>query len=92
MANRVAWSWRTTARCSSTRLATCRSSPKRSSCEPQPGVVVQIGVSIGAAVFPHDGDTYEAMLATADSRMYRDKTQRKRGHQTHDTGEIQAAV
>ena len=35
-------------------------------------------MSIGAAIFPHDGDTYEALLATADSRMYRDKTARKR--------------
>ena len=26
---------------------------------------------------PQDGDTYEALLATADSRMYRDKTRRK---------------
>jgi hypothetical protein len=29
-------------------------------------------------VFPHDGDSYETLLATADSRMYRDKTRRKR--------------
>ena len=35
--------------------------------------------SIGASVFPHDGDAYETLLATADSRMYRDKTRRKRG-------------
>ena len=35
-------------------------------------------ISIGAAIFPHDGDTYETLLATADSRMYRDKTRRKR--------------
>jgi diguanylate cyclase (GGDEF)-like protein len=35
-------------------------------------------ISVGAAVFPHDGDSYETLLATADSRMYRDKTRRKR--------------
>ena len=35
-------------------------------------------ISIGAAVFPHDGDSYETLLATADSRMYRDKTRRKK--------------
>jgi hypothetical protein len=29
-------------------------------------------------VFPHDGDSYETLLATADGRMYRDKTRRKR--------------
>jgi len=37
-----------------------------------------ITISIGAAIFPHDGDSYETLLATADSRMYRDKTRRKR--------------
>ena len=31
-----------------------------------------------AAVFRHDGDTCETLLANADSRMYRDKTRRKR--------------
>ena len=35
-------------------------------------------MSVGASVFPHDGNTYETLLATADSRMYRDKTRRKR--------------
>ena len=60
--------------------------------EPQPGSLVQIGVSIGAAVFPHDGDSYETLLATADSRMYHDKTQRKRVELARDTGDVQAAV
>jgi diguanylate cyclase (GGDEF)-like protein/putative nucleotidyltransferase with HDIG domain len=46
--------------------------------EPVPGIVRPVAVSIGAAVFPHDGDSYETLLATADSRMYRDKTRRKR--------------
>jgi diguanylate cyclase (GGDEF)-like protein/putative nucleotidyltransferase with HDIG domain len=46
--------------------------------EASPGTTVPIGISIGAAVFPHDGDSYEMLLATADSRMYRDKTRRKR--------------
>jgi hypothetical protein len=32
---------------------------------------------VGAAIYPQDGDSYEALLATADSRMYRDKTRRK---------------
>ena len=49
------------------------------SFEPRPGKFLPLAISIGAAVFPHDGDTYEALLATADSRMYRDKTRRKRG-------------
>jgi diguanylate cyclase (GGDEF)-like protein/putative nucleotidyltransferase with HDIG domain len=46
--------------------------------EARPGKRLQLGISIGAAIFPHDGNTYETLLATADSRMYRDKTKRKR--------------
>jgi diguanylate cyclase (GGDEF)-like protein/putative nucleotidyltransferase with HDIG domain len=47
--------------------------------EARPGKMLPLAISIGAAVFPHDGDSYETLLATADSRMYRDKTRRKRG-------------
>jgi diguanylate cyclase (GGDEF)-like protein/putative nucleotidyltransferase with HDIG domain len=47
--------------------------------EPRPGRALALAISVGAAIFPHDGDSYEALLATADSRMYRDKTRRKRG-------------
>ena len=47
--------------------------------EPRPGRALPLAISVGAAIFPHDGDSYEALLATADSRMYRDKTRRKRG-------------
>jgi diguanylate cyclase (GGDEF)-like protein/putative nucleotidyltransferase with HDIG domain len=47
--------------------------------EARPGRMLPLAISIGAAVFPHDGDSYETLLATADSRMYRDKTRRKRG-------------
>ena len=46
--------------------------------EARPGRRMPLGISIGAAVFPHDGETYEALLATADSRMYQDKSARKR--------------
>jgi diguanylate cyclase (GGDEF)-like protein len=45
--------------------------------EPAPGQVVPLSISAGVAVFPHDGDSYETLLATADSRMYRDKSVRK---------------
>jgi diguanylate cyclase (GGDEF)-like protein/putative nucleotidyltransferase with HDIG domain len=45
--------------------------------EARPGVPLPMGLSIGAAVFPHDGDSYETLLATADSRMYRNKSRRK---------------
>jgi diguanylate cyclase (GGDEF)-like protein len=40
---------------------------------------VRLAASAGAAVFPEDGATYEALLADADHRMYRDKAAR-RGH------------
>jgi diguanylate cyclase (GGDEF)-like protein/putative nucleotidyltransferase with HDIG domain len=46
--------------------------------EARPGKRVPLSISVGAAVFPHDGDTYEALLAQADSRMYRDKGRRKK--------------
>ena len=45
--------------------------------EARPGVRLPLAISAGAAVFPHDGDSYESLLAKADSRMYRDKSQRK---------------
>jgi diguanylate cyclase (GGDEF)-like protein/putative nucleotidyltransferase with HDIG domain len=48
--------------------------------EARPGRKVQLGVSVGTAVFPHDGESYEALLAAADSRMYHDKSARKRDH------------
>jgi diguanylate cyclase (GGDEF)-like protein len=40
---------------------------------------VRLSISVGAAVFPLDGETYDALLAVADSRMYRDKAERKHG-------------
>ncbi len=45
--------------------------------EARPGKRLPLAISVGAAVFPHDGDTYEALLASADGRMYRDKGRRK---------------
>ena len=49
--------------------------------EPETGKQVPMSISVGAAVFPHDGETYELLLAVADSRMYKDKTSRKRDSQ-----------
>jgi diguanylate cyclase (GGDEF)-like protein/putative nucleotidyltransferase with HDIG domain len=48
------------------------------SFEARPGKRVPLGISVGAAVFPQDGESYEALLATADSRMYQDKSVRKK--------------
>jgi diguanylate cyclase (GGDEF)-like protein/putative nucleotidyltransferase with HDIG domain len=45
--------------------------------EARPGRLIPLALSVGAAIYPYDGDTYEALLATADSRMYRDKASRK---------------
>jgi diguanylate cyclase (GGDEF)-like protein len=49
--------------------------------EVRPGKVLKLEASAGAAVFPHDGTSYEALLASADQAMYRDKAAR-RGHIT----------
>jgi len=46
--------------------------------EARPGKRLALSISVGAAVFPQDGESYEALLATADSRMYQDKSERKR--------------
>jgi len=46
--------------------------------EARPGKTLTISISAGAAVFPKDGDSYEALLATADGRMYEHKGARKR--------------
>jgi diguanylate cyclase (GGDEF)-like protein len=51
--------------------------------EAKPGKMLPLAISIGASIFPHDGDSYETLLATADSRMYRDKTRRKRHTPEH---------
>ena len=49
--------------------------------EVRPGRLIRLAVSAGAAVFPEDGTTYEALLADADHQMYRDKAAR-RGQRT----------
>jgi diguanylate cyclase (GGDEF)-like protein len=48
-------------------------------------------ISAGCAVFPHDGDSYETLMAAADSRMYRDKHQRKAARGTLRGGITDAA-
>jgi diguanylate cyclase (GGDEF)-like protein/putative nucleotidyltransferase with HDIG domain len=48
------------------------------SFEARPGKRVPLGISVGAAVFPQDGESYETLLAKADSRMYQDKAGRMR--------------
>jgi len=50
--------------------------------EARPDKRLSLSISAGAAVFPHDGNGYDTLLATADSRMYRDKNRRKRDPQS----------
>ncbi len=45
--------------------------------EVRAGKRLRLGVSAGAAIFPHDGSTYEELLADADHLMYRDKAARR---------------
>ena len=45
--------------------------------EARPGRRVPVTIAAGVAVFPQDGDSYEALLAKADGRMYQDKSARK---------------
>ena len=45
--------------------------------EARPEMRIPLSISAGAAVFPHDGDSYESLLAKADSRMYLNKSLRK---------------
>jgi diguanylate cyclase (GGDEF)-like protein len=45
--------------------------------EVRTGKHLRLAASAGASVFPHDGTTYETLLADADQRMYRDKAIRR---------------
>jgi diguanylate cyclase (GGDEF)-like protein len=58
----------------------------------RPGRPIQLALSVGAAVFPYDGSTYEALLASADARMYRDKSARKQSRGLALTGTDGRAV
>jgi diguanylate cyclase (GGDEF)-like protein/putative nucleotidyltransferase with HDIG domain len=44
--------------------------------EVRTGKRLHLAASAGASVFPHDGASYETLLAEADHRMYRDKALR----------------
>jgi diguanylate cyclase (GGDEF)-like protein len=55
------------------RLRDLQSAIKRHEVRLGDGRTFSLAVSIGAAVFPRDGDSSEALLAAADARMYQDK-------------------
>jgi len=46
--------------------------------EPAPGVAVTLSISVGHSMYPSDGASFEALLRSADERMYADKSARKR--------------
>ena len=46
--------------------------------EPAPGVAVTLQISVGHAMYPSEGRSFEALLRRADERMYEDKSERKR--------------
>jgi len=50
------------------KVGTCLAAPYFAS-----GYRIQISVSVGAAVYPFDGHTYETLMAYADKAMYRKK-------------------
>ena len=59
--------------------------------EAKPGVRMPLSISAGAAVFPHDGNTYEVLMAKADRRMYRNKVMHKRDVQARAASHPPAA-
>jgi len=46
--------------------------------EARPGKMLPIAISIGASIFPHDGDSYENAARDGRQPDVRDKTRRKR--------------
>jgi diguanylate cyclase (GGDEF)-like protein len=45
-------------------------------CEPMPGVELALSISVGSAVFPAEGASFDHLLAAADRRMFRNKARR----------------
>jgi diguanylate cyclase (GGDEF)-like protein len=46
--------------------------------EPAPGVAVTLHISVGHAMYPSEGRSFEALSRRADERMYQDKSEQKR--------------
>lgn len=57
------------------------------------GNQLSIGASIGAAIFPDDGDSERELLARADAAMYRAKQERGAGREVADErGQVQSGA
>ena len=44
-----------------------------------------VGISVGAALYPEQGETADALLQAADGAMYESKRQRREGHRDNQT-------
>ena len=44
-----------------------------------------VGISVGAALYPEQGETADALLQAADGAMYEAKRQRREGHRDDQT-------
>jgi diguanylate cyclase (GGDEF)-like protein/putative nucleotidyltransferase with HDIG domain len=60
-----------------TRAAQIRAAIESAETDARPGVTLRPAVSVGVAVCPEDGVSYESLLTAADRRMYEDKQQRR---------------
>jgi diguanylate cyclase (GGDEF)-like protein len=60
--------------------------------EARPGHALELSGSFGIASFPSDGDTYEALLAQADRRMYEHKERRRLAPEAAVTADGATAV
>jgi len=48
------------------------------------GLRLSVGASVGVTTFPQPGDTYDSIMARADSAMYQAKAQGRGRYHTHD--------
>ena len=59
------------------RRADLQAAIDRTELDGSGGTLVRLSASVGVAMYPADGDSYETLLAAADRRMYQDKTHQK---------------
>ncbi|MEE8525969.1 MAG: diguanylate cyclase, partial [Thermoanaerobaculia bacterium] len=45
--------------------------------KPDEKTILRAGLSIGVAIYPHDGESLEDLLSQADANMYRNKRVRR---------------
>ncbi len=57
-----------------------------------PGGVARVGVSIGSAAYPADGETFDQLIIAADKAMYAEKGKRKLGRKRGRKEEIEVGA